>query len=92
MSEERRREIVELVAKSPHTVGASVAEIGVSKSSYYRWRARGESSQQGRQKKPVWNERRAEERQMVVEQALAQPHLSARELAWWLCDHASFSV
>jgi putative transposase len=92
MSEERRREIVELVAKSPHTVAAAVAEIGVSRSSYYRWRARGESRQQGGQKKPVWNELRAEERVIVLEQALAQPHLSARELAFWLCDHASFSV
>jgi putative transposase len=91
MSEERRREIVELVTKSPHTVAATVAEIGVSKSSYYRWRVRGESGQ-ARQKKPVWNELRAEERQMVLQEALAQPHLSARELAWWLCDHASFSV
>jgi len=92
MSEERRREIVELVTKSPHTVGATVAEIGVSKSSYYRWRARGDSPQQGRQKKAVWNELGAEERQIVLQEALAQPHLSARELAWWLCDHASFSV
>ena len=23
---------------------------------------------------------------------LAQPHLTSRELAWWLCDHAGFSV
>jgi putative transposase len=91
MTQERRREIVELVARSPHTVGATVAEIGVSKSSYYRWRVRGESGPT-RQRKPVWNELRAEECQIVLQQALAQPQLSARELACWLCDHASFSV
>ncbi len=28
-----RREIVELLTKSPHTVGATVKDIGVSKSS-----------------------------------------------------------
>jgi len=28
----------------------------------------------------------------VHREALAQPALSARELAWWLCDHAGFSV
>jgi transposase InsO family protein len=91
MTQGRRQEIVELVARSPHTVGATVAEIGVSKSSYYRWRARGESGP-ARQRKSVWNELRAEERQIVLQQALAQPQLSARELACWLCDHASFSV
>jgi putative transposase len=92
MTQQRRQEIVELVAKSPHTVAATVAEIGVSKSSYCRWWARGESVLVGRQKKPVWNELRAEERQTVLQEALAQPHLSARELAWWLCDHGHFSV
>jgi putative transposase len=92
MTKQRRREIVELVAKSPHTVAATVAEIGVSKSSFYRWRARIESGWRPRLKKAVWNELRPEERQIVLQQALAQPHLSARELAWWLCDHANFSV
>jgi transposase InsO family protein len=92
MTGERQREIVELVAKSPHTVGATVAEIGVSKSSFYRWRARMESGLTRQGKKPVWNQLRPEESQIVLKQALAQPHLSARELAWWLCDHANFSV
>jgi len=92
MTQERRREIVELVTKSPHTVAATVAEIGVSKSSFYRWRAWMELGLTRREKKAVWNELRPEERQIVLEQALAQLHLSARELAWWLCDHANFSV
>jgi putative transposase len=92
MTEERRREIVYLVAKSPHTVGATVAEVGVSKSSFYRWRARIESGLTSREKKAVWNELRPEERQITLEQALSQPQLSARELAFWLCDHAEFSV
>jgi transposase InsO family protein len=92
MTGERRREIVELVAKSPHTVGATVAEIGVSKSSFYRWRARMESGLRRREKKAVWNELRPEERQLVLDQALAQPPLSARELEFWLCDHANFSI
>ena len=43
MTQQGRREIVKLVSKSPHTVAATVAEIGVSKSSFYRWRAQMES-------------------------------------------------
>lgn len=92
MTQARREEIVELVAKSPHTVAATVAEIGVSKGSFYRWRARMESGLTRQGKKPVWNQLRLEERQIVLQQALAEPHLSARELAFWLCDHANFSV
>ena len=73
MTQGRRQEIVELVARSPHTVGATVAEIGVSKSCFYRWRARMESGLRRREKKAVWNELRPEERQLVLDQALAQP-------------------
>lgn len=92
MTQERRREVVELVARSPHTVGATVAELGVSKSSFYRWRAQLESARTRPEKKAAWNALLPEERQIVLEQALAQPHLSARELAFWLCDHANVSV
>ena len=35
---------------------------------------------------------RAEEREAIVTHALAQPHLTPRQLACWLCDHAWFSV
>jgi putative transposase len=92
MTQERRREIIELVAKSPHTVAATVAEIGVSKSSFYRWRTRLHAGQPTGQRKSVWNQLRSEERQVVLHWALALPQLSARELACWLCDHANFSV
>ena len=92
MTQERRREIIELVAKSPHTVAATVAEIGVSKSSFYRWRTRLHAGQPTGQRKSVWNQLRFEERQVVLHWALALPQLSARELACWLCDHANFSV
>jgi transposase len=92
MTAMHRRELVELVTKSPHTVAATIAELGVSKSSFYRWRARLVAGTTRREKKAVWNALRLEERQTVLAQALAQPHLSTRELAWWLCDHANFSV
>jgi putative transposase len=92
MTPQRRREIVELVTKSPHTVGATVNEIGVSKSSYYRWRAQLQGQHSGKDTQRAWNRLRPQERAEIVEQALAQPHLTARQLAYWLCDHAGFSV
>jgi len=94
MTDPRRREIVALVGKSPHTIAATVSELGVSTSSYYRWRQRFQEPRGAQPKAPksVWNALRDEERQGIIKHALAQPHLTPRELAWWLCDHADFSV
>ena len=92
MTQQRRREIVELVAKSPHTVGATVKEVGVSKSSYYRWRAQLQGQRSSKDSQRAWNRLRPPERAQIIKQALAQPHLTARELAYWLCDYAGFSV
>jgi putative transposase len=88
----RRQEIIELVEKSPHTVAATVAEVGVSKSSFYRWRKQLRAATEPAEKRIVWNQLRPQERERVHHEGLAQPALSARELAWWLCDHAGFSV
>lgn len=96
MTDELRGEVVELVARSPHTVQATLREIGVSRSSFYRWRRRLRGQEQlsgrGEPRAPAWNRLRLDERQAIMAQALAQPSLSARELALWLCDHAGFSV
>jgi len=96
MTDELRGEAVELVARSPHTVQATLAEIGVSRSSFYRWRRRLRGGQRrrpaGAPRPAAWNRLRPAEQQAILAQALAQPGLSARELALWLCDHAGFSV
>ena len=102
MTDELRADVLELVTRSPHTVQATLAEIGVSRSSFYRWRrcvqgqpapaSRGECSGADKPRPPAWNRLRPEEWQAIMDQALAQPGLSARELALWLCDHAGFSV
>jgi len=96
MTDELRGKVVELVARSPHTVQATLAEIGVSRRSFYRWRRRLQGGQRPRRagapRAAAWNRLRLEEREAIVDQGLAQPGLSARELALWLCDHAGFSV
>jgi putative transposase len=96
MSDQLRAEVLELVTRSPHTVGATLAEIGVSRSSFYRWRRRlrgqHRPARQGAPRPAAWNRIRPEERQAIMAQALAQPGRSARELALWLSDHAGFSV
>jgi putative transposase len=92
MTDTRRREVIALVSKSPHTIQATLNEVGVSRRSYYRWKRRFEGPREAEAPRRPWNALRDEEREGIVKHALAQPHLTPRELAWWLCDHAGFSV
>ena len=78
MTPQSRWEIVELVAKSPHTVGATVKEIGVSKSSYYRWRAQLQGQRSSKDKPRAWNRLRPQERAAIQPwpSGSATPHLT----------------
>ena len=78
MTKELRQDVIALVGKSPHTIAATLREIGVSKSSYYRWR---QGSGNGNQRKGSWNALRDEERKAIVAHDLTQPHLPPRQLA-----------
>jgi len=92
MSDERRQEIITVVGKSPHTIRATLSEIGVSRRSYYRWKRRLQGSREATAPRKPWNALRDEEREAIVAQALAKQDLTPRQLACWLCDHAWFSV
>jgi len=92
MTDPRRQEIITVVGKSPHTIAATLSEIGVSRRSYYRWKRRLRGGGKSTAPRRPWNALRDEERKAIVAQALAQPDLTARQLACWLCDHAWFSV
>ena len=91
MSGRLRAETVAVISRSPHTIQASCREVGVSRSSYYRWRAKLQGNRPAQRRKAA-NALRETERRTILEQALAQPHLSARQLACWCCDRAGFSV
>jgi putative transposase len=92
MSGVLREEAVEVISRSPHTIRASCHEVGVSAASYYRWKRKLEEPGPVRRPRRAANALRESERRTILEQALAQPHLSARQLACWCCDHAGFSV
>ena len=92
MKEPLRAETVEVISRSPHTIRASCREVGVSRSSYYRWKTKLEGPPRPARPRRAANALRESERSTILEQALAQPHLSARQLTYWCCDHAGFSV
>src|ERR1019366_9740023 len=65
---------------------------------FYRWqkrlRAEGEAGLVDRRPEPgaVWNRLRPAEQETILAEALRQPDLSPRELAFYVSDHAGFAV
>jgi putative transposase len=98
MQADRKREVIELVRKSPLPKWQTLAELGISRSTYYRWQRRyfegGEAGLVDRRPLPgrVWNRLRPEEERRILQESLRQPDSSPRELAFWLTDHGGFSV
>ena len=98
MSAEKKREMIELVRRSPQAKRATIAELGMARSTFYRWQRRyrdqGEAGLTDRKPEPgaVWNRLRPEEQAVILREALQQPDLSPRELACYVTDHAGFTV
>ena len=98
MSADKKRELIELVRRAPQPKQRTIAELGLSRSTFYRWQRRyrdqGEAGLVDRKPEPgaVWNRLRPEEQTVILETALQQPDLSPRELAFYVTDHAGFTV
>jgi putative transposase len=98
VSAEKKRELIEWVRRSPQPKRTTIAELGLSRSTFYRWqqryRAQGELGLVDRKPEPgaVWNRLRPAEQTAILETALQQPDLSPRELACYVTDHAGFTV
>ncbi len=98
MSADKKRELIELVRRSPQPKRMTIAELGLSRSTFYRWQRRyreqGEAGLVDRRPEPgaVWNRLRPAEQTAILETALQQPDLSPRELACQVTDHAGFTV
>ena len=79
------------VASSTMPTRQVLKELGVTKSTFYRWRAgtrpRGRSS-----RKVPWNRLSDGERQRVLAVARGSPASSSRQLAKWITDNDDFSV
>jgi transposase InsO family protein len=98
MGAERKREVIELVRRSPLPTRRTLEELGIPRSTYYRWQRRfrqqGEVGLVNRRPQPgaVWNSLTPQEEETILQEGLRQPELSSRELACWVTDHAGFSV
>jgi putative transposase len=66
-----------------------LAELGIPKSSYYRWRRRQTNS--GVRKRP-WNQITPNEECRILVVARGYPELSSRQLSAWVTDNEGFAV
>ena len=95
MSGAEKAEALDKVASSGLPKRRALGELGVPKSTYYRWLRRKE--QQGLEDdmgggNPPWNKLASKEVDSVLSRAREMPELSPRQLAAWTTDHMGFSV
>ncbi len=93
-----KQETIDLVRRCPLPKRQILRDLGIPKSTYYRWQHRFREAGEGGlvDGRPVpgsvWNRLRPEEEQTILMQALREPDRSSRELAYWCTDEAGFSV
>ncbi len=66
-----------------------LAELGVPRSTYYRWR-QGQPDP-GNRRRP-WNQVTPNEEHLILKVAMESPELSSRQLAAWITDNEGFAV
>ncbi len=91
MSAARRAEILQGVTASPAPTRQVLKELGVPKSTYYRWRAGTRSPGRSHRRIP-WNRLTEGERRKVLAVARSSPAWSSRQIAAWITDNDGFSV
>ena len=67
----------------------ALSALGVSKSSYYRWRQGRLDSRHG--KRP-WNRITPDEENKILATAVELTELSSRQVATWITDNAGFAI
>jgi putative transposase len=98
MTATEKLETIRLVEGSELPVSRTLAELGVPRSTFYRWyRAYLDDGYDGLENQPsrrtqFWNRIPDAQREKVVEEALAHPEKSPRELAWRITDHNGFFI
>ena len=84
--------ILTKVASSTLPKRKILGELGVPKSTYYRWLRRPRLDDRPGGSQAPWNRLTLQEEQAVLTSARQSPELSCRQLAAWVTDNRGFSV
>jgi len=66
-----------------------LAELGISRSTYYRWR---QGQYKPKHRARPWNRITPNEERRILAVAREFPELSSRQLSAWITDHEGFAV
>lgn len=91
MSAAMKAKVLEKVAASMVPTRQVLKELGIPKSTYYRWRAGAEPRPRPSNRVP-WNRLTDGERQRVLAVARRSPTWPSRQIARWITDNDDFSV
>ena len=92
MSGVDKASILASVASSPVPKRQVLRELGVPKSTYYRWLKRPRLDDRPGGNPTPWNRLTPKEQRAVLVAARELPELSCRQLAAWITDNRGFSV
>mgnify|MGYP001353617134 CR=1 FL=1 len=95
MSATEKAAVLAKVGSSPLSRRKVLRELGIPKSTYYRWLRRQDQQRledHAGGGKPPWNRLTLQEEHSVLEAARQLPELSCRQLAAWITDNRGFSV
>jgi putative transposase len=89
MSPSEKGDIVAQVENQSRSKRKVLAELGISRSTYYRWR-QGQNKSKCRVR--PWNGVTPNEERRILAIAREFPELSSRQLSAWITDHEGFAV
>ena len=89
MSLVEKATILAQVENQPRGKRQALAELGVPKSTYYRWRRR--QPDQGNRRRP-WNRITTDEDRRILAASREFPELSSRQLSAWITDNEGFAA
>jgi len=98
LTQSEKMEIIRIVESSELGAVRTLKELGINKSTFYRWYAKYKSfgydglAAIQPKRKFFWNQIPQRERQQVVEIALSKPELSPRELAHHITDKQGWFI
>lgn len=98
LSASEKVEVIRLVEESELSIRRTLAELGISRSSFYRWYQRyekgGPEALDNRSRSPrrFWNKLPESVKEQCLEIALQHPEKSPRELAWLITDEHKYFI
>lgn len=97
-NQQEKYEIIRLVEDSELGVNRTLKELGIPKRTFYNWYGRYQKDGYNglaprlRASNSQWNRIPDKVRNEVVELALELPHMSPRELAFWITDNKNYFI